>query len=186
MTQPRMQIKYREKVVPAMQAKFNYANPMQMPRLSKIVLNVSMKEAITDVKVLEAASEELGIITGQKAVMRRARKAIANFKLREGMPIGTSVTLRRTRMWEFLDRFVSVAVPRVRDFRGLKRDAFDGAGNYSIGITEQIIFPEIEYDKVSRMHGMNITFVTTATNDDEGRYLLEQLGMPLIGTSPSA
>jgi large subunit ribosomal protein L5 len=151
---------------------------MLVPKLAKIVVNVSLKEAIQNVKLLETASAELAAITGQKPVIRRARRSIANFKLREGMPIGTSVTLRRQHMWEFLDRLISLTMPRIRDFRGISRKAFDGRGNYSMGLKEQIVFPEIEYDKVDRIHGMNITFVTTAENDAEALALLEALGMP--------
>jgi large subunit ribosomal protein L5 len=152
---------------------------MRIPRLQKIVVNLSMKDAIQNVKLLDTAANEVSLVTGQKAVITRARKSIANFKLREGMPIGARVTLRGTRMWEFLDRLITVAIPRIRDFRGVNPKAFDGRGNYSLGVTEQIIFPEIEYDKVSRITGMNIAFVTSATTDEEGRALLAALGMPL-------
>ena len=169
---------YKQDVVPAMMNEFGYANVMQVPRVSKIVLNVSLKEGIRDIKILETAASELGQVTGQKAIVRRARRSIANFKLREGMPIGTSVTLRRAHMWEFLDRLISMAMPRIRDFRGVSRKAFDGRGNYSLGLKEQIVFPEIEYDKVDRIHGMNITFVTTAKTDAEALSLLKHLGMP--------
>ena len=162
----------------ALHEQFGYDSIMQVPKLEKIVLNVSMKEAIQNVKLLEAAAEELSLIAGQRAVITRARRSIANFKLREGMPIGARVTLRGARMWEFLDRLISVAVPRIRDFRGVNPKAFDGRGNYSLGVTEQIIFPEIDYDKVSRITGMNIAFVTSATTDEEGRALLKALGMP--------
>jgi len=175
---PRLQAKYREEVVAKLTEEFNYSNQMLLPKLSKIVVNVSLKEAIQNVKLLETASAELATITGQKPVIRRARRSIANFKLREGMPIGTSVTLRRQHMWEFLDRLISLTMPRIRDFRGISRKAFDGRGNYSMGLKEQIVFPEIEYDKVDRIHGMNITFVTTADNDAEALALLEALGMP--------
>jgi large subunit ribosomal protein L5 len=157
---------------------FSYKNPMQIPRLQKIVVNTSIKEAITNVKVLEAAASEIALITGQKPIIRKARRSIAGFKLREGMPIGAKVTLRRSQMWEFLDRLVTVAIPRIRDFRGLDPSGFDGRGNYSLGLTEQIIFPEIDYDMVKRINGMNITFVTTAPTDAEGRALLRSLGMP--------
>ncbi len=176
--EPRRRQRYFEEVVPALQEQFAYSNSMQLPRLEKIVLNVSLKEAITNRKVLDKAAEELSTITGQKAVIRFARRSIANFKLREGMPIGVKVTLRRAHMWEFLDRLISVAIPRVRDFRGLDPNGFDGRGNYSMGITEQIVFPEIDYDKVQRITGMNITMVTTAKTDAEGRALLKALGMP--------
>jgi large subunit ribosomal protein L5 len=177
-TEPRLQTQYREVVIPRLTEEFAYSNPMMVPRLSKVVLNVSMKDAIQNIKLLETAAEELGLITGQKPVIRRARRSIANFKLREGMPIGTSVTLRRAQMWEFVDRLMSLAMPRIRDFRGISRKAFDGRGNYSLGLKEQIVFPEIDYDKVDRIHGMNITFVTTAKTDAEALSLLGALGMP--------
>ena len=175
---PRLQQKYRDDVVAKLQSEFEFANPMMIPKLEKIVINVSMKEAIQNVKLLETAATELGQITGQKAVIRRARRSIANFKLREGMPVGTSVTLRRQRMWEFLDRLVALTMPRMRDFRGISRKAFDGRGNYSMGLQEQIVFPEVDYDKVDKIHGMNITFVTSAKTDAEALALLEALGMP--------
>jgi large subunit ribosomal protein L5 len=152
---------------------------MEVPRLQKIVLNTSIKEAIQNVKILDNAAKELSLITGQKAIMRRARKSIANFKLRAGLAIGAKVTLRRERMWEFLDRLISVAMPRVRDFRGLNPAGFDGRGNYSMGLTEQIIFPEIEYDKIQKVTGMNISFVTSARTDAEAKALLVKLGLPL-------
>ncbi len=170
---------YRSTVVPELQKEFGYGNVMQVPQLKKIVLNTSIKEATQNVKVLETAAEELGLITGQKAQVRRARKAIANFKLRAGVPIGARVTLRGRRMWEFLDRLIHIALPRVRDFRGIDPKAFDGRGNYSLGVTEQIIFPEINYDRVSKVTGMNISFVTTANSDAEGKALLQHLGLPL-------
>lgn len=175
---PRLQAKYNDEVVEKLQGEFSYSNRMLVPRLQKIVLSVSLKEAIQNVKLLETAAAELAAITGQKATIRRARKSIANFKLREGMPIGTSVTLRRQRMWEFMDRLISLTMPQLRDFRGISRKAFDGRGNYSMGLKEQIVFPEIDYDKVDRIHGMNITFVTTAPTDAEALALLEALGMP--------
>ena len=176
--QPRLKVMYREQVTGGLVEKFSYGNVMQVPRLHKIVLNTSMREAIQNVKLLESAATELSLITGQKAVIQKARKSIANFKLREGMPIGAKVTLRGVKMWEFLDRLVTVAIPRIRDFCGLDPNGFDGRGNYSMGITEQIVFPEIEYDQVKRINGMNITFVTSAGTDDEGRELLRLLGMP--------
>jgi large subunit ribosomal protein L5 len=176
--EPRLKAKYRDDVVDGHVKHFEYGNPMQVPRLQKIVVNTSMKEAVTNVKVLNAAAEELALITGQRPIIRKARRSIAGFKLREGMPLGAKVTLRRDRMWEFLDRLVTVAIPRIRDFRGLNPNAFDGRGNYSLGLTEQIIFPEIEYDKVSRINGMNVAFVTSAKTDAEGRELLRLLGMP--------
>jgi large subunit ribosomal protein L5 len=151
---------------------------MEVPKLEKIVLNTCLKEAITNMKILESAAQEIGLITGQKPVITRARKSIANFKLRDGMPLGAKVTLRSTFMWEFLDRLIAISIPRIRDFRGLNPNGFDGRGNYSMGITEQIVFPEIEYDKVQRITGMNITFVTSANTDEEGRALLKALGMP--------
>ena len=169
---------YHTATVPALQKEFGYTNVMQVPRLEKIVLNTSIKEATQNVKVLETAAEELSLITGQKPQIRRARKAIANFKLRAGIPIGARVTLRGRRMWEFLDRLIHIALPRVRDFRGINPRAFDGRGNYSLGITEQIIFPEINYDRVSKVTGMNISFVTTANTDAEGKALLQHLGLP--------
>ena len=175
---PRMKTKYREDVRPTMLKEGDYGNVMRIPQIEKIVVNTCIKEAITSPKLLDAAAAELAIITGQKAEIRRARKSIANFKLRAGMPLGAKVTLRGDRMWFFLDRLFSVAIPRIRDFRGLSPKAFDGRGNYSMGVTEQILFPEIEYDKVTRINGMNITIVTTAETDEEGRDLLKRLGMP--------
>ena len=175
---PRLLQKYREHVVPLLRERFNYANTMMVPWLDRVSLNVGLGEALSNAKLLESAIEELSQISGQKAVITKARKSIANFRLREGMSIGTSVTLRRTRMWEFFDRLVNVALPRVRDFRGLPLRGFDGRGNYTIGIREQIIFPEVNYDKVERIQGMNVTIVTTAKTDDEARTLLGGLGMP--------
>jgi large subunit ribosomal protein L5 len=175
---PRLKERYRGEVVAKLTEELSYDNTMCVPRLEKIVVNTCLKEAIQNQKILDSAAEELGLITGQKAVIRRARRSVANFKLREGMPIGAKVTLRGDRMWFFLDRLISVAVPRIRDFRGLSPKAFDGRGNYSMGLTEQILFPEIDYDKVTKIHGMNITFVTTAKTDAEGRALLKHLGFP--------
>jgi large subunit ribosomal protein L5 len=175
---PRIKTLYKDTVITQLMEHFQYRNVMQVPRLEKIILNVSMKDAIQNVKVLEEASENLTLIAGQRAVITRARRSIANFKLREGMPVGARVTLRGDRMWEFFDRLITVAIPRIRDFRGLRRKAFDGRGNYALGITEQIVFPEIDYDKVSRLHGFNVAFVTTAKTDEEGRALLGLLGMP--------
>jgi large subunit ribosomal protein L5 len=163
-----------------------YANVMQVPRLDKIVLNMGVGEATKDGRMLDDAIADLTTITGQKPVITKARKSIAGFKLREGMPIGAKVTLRGDRMWEFLDRLLALALPRIRDFRGLNPDAFDGRGNYTLGVTEQLIFPEIDYDKVSKVRGMDITVVTTAKDDDEGRALLVALGFPLVGTTPTA
>ncbi len=175
---PRVKEAYREKVRPALMKEFDYHNPMQAPRLDRIVLNVGMGTAIQNVKLLESAAAELGVITGQKAVITRAKKAIAGFKLRQGMPIGAMVTLRSERMYEFFDRLVSLALPRIRDFRGVSPKAFDGRGNYTLGLKEQLMFPEIKYDGVASIHGMDITIVTTAKTNDEGKALLQHLGMP--------
>lgn len=169
---------YRKEIVPALQKRFNYANPMQVPRLAKITINMGVGDAVDDQKYLDAAVSDLEIITGQKPIVTRAKKSISNFKLRQNMAIGCMVTLRRWRMYEFLERFISIAVPRIRDFRGLPEKAFDGFGNYSIGVKEQIIFPEINYDKVTKIRGMNITFVTTAKSDEEAYELLSGFGMP--------
>ena len=175
---PRLLETYRTKVVPDLLERFGYENQMQVPRVEKMNVNVGLGEALANAKLLEGAVAELAQITGQKAIITKARKSIANFRLREGMSIGATVTLRRARMWEFLDRLVNVALPRVRDFRGLSPRAFDGRGNYTLGIREQIIFPEVDYDKVERIQGLNVTIVTTAKTDDEGRALLGGLGMP--------
>lgn len=175
---PRLHEKYLKTVVPAMIKEFNYSSSMQAPKVLKIVLNVGMGEAITNAKALDHAVDELGRITGQRPVVTRAKKSIANYKLREGMPIGCSVTLRRARMYEFLDRLISAALPRIRDFKGISSKSFDGRGNYSMGIKEQVIFPEIEIDKIDSIHGMDIAIVTTAKTDEEGRALLGHLGMP--------
>jgi large subunit ribosomal protein L5 len=168
---------YRKEIVPKMKAQFNYANIHQVPRLEKVVLNMGVGEAVQDAKVMDVVADDLARITGQKAIIRRAKKSIANFKLREGQPIGASVTLRKARMYEFVQRLVNVALPRVRDFRGIPRNAFDGNGNYSLGIVEQIIFPEIDMDK-SKPRGLNVTFVTTAKTNEEGKALLEHFGFP--------
>jgi large subunit ribosomal protein L5 len=175
---PRVRQRYEEEIVPALMKQYAYKNKMQVPRLSKIVINLGLGEAIQNPKILDSASAELAQISGQKPVIQRARKSIANFKLRAGMPIGCSVTLRGDRMWEFFDRLITFALPRVRDFKGLSRKAFDGRGNYSLGIKEQIIFPEIDYDKIDKIKGLNITLVTTAKRDEEGLGLLEHLGVP--------
>jgi large subunit ribosomal protein L5 len=175
---PRLLEKYRSDVTPALQKRFSYANPMQVPRVVKVTLNVGLGEAQQNAKLLESAAEELATITGQKAVITRAKKAIANFRLRENQAIGCMVTLRRARMFEFLDRLINVALPRVRDFRGVSPRGFDGRGNYTLGLREQIIFPEIEYDKVEKIRGMNVSIVTTASSDEEGFELLKALGMP--------
>ena len=169
---------YQQECVPRMMQEFRYRSPMQVPRLEKVVINLGLGEAIQNIKLLESASQELATITGQKAVVTRARRSIAAFKLREGMPIGCMVTLRRHRMYDFLDKLVNVVLPRVRDFRGVSDRAFDGRGNYTLGIKEQIIFPEIDYDKIDKIKGMNITIVTSARTDEEGKYLLTLLGMP--------
>lgn len=175
---PRLRQRYHEVAVPAMMKEFQYKNPMQAPRLVKVVLNVGMGEAISNAKALDFAADELGRISGQRPVITRAKKSIATFKLREGMPIGCMVTLRRERMYEFLDRFISAALPRIRDFKGVSSKSFDGRGNYTLGIREQVIFPEIEIDKVDSIHGLDIVIVTTAKTDEEGRALLGHLGMP--------
>ena len=175
---PRMLERYREEVVPKLSEEFGYRNEHQVPKITHMSVNVGMGEALTNPKLLEGAVVALTQITGQKPVIRRARKSIANFKLREGQAIGCSVTLRRDRMWEFYDRLVNIALPRVRDFRGISPKAFDGRGNYTLGIREQIIFPEIDYDKVEKIHGMNITVCTSAGTDAEARSLLKHLGMP--------
>jgi large subunit ribosomal protein L5 len=175
---PRLKTRYREEILPALQSEFEIKNVMQVPGLTKIVVNMGVGEAARDSKLIEGAIKDLAAITGQKPQVTRARKSIAQFKLREGMPIGAHVTLRGDRMWEFLDRLLSLALPRIRDFRGLSPRQFDGRGNYTFGLTEQVMFHEIDQDKVDRSRGMDITVVTTATNDDEGRALLKQLGFP--------
>ena len=169
---------YQKDLRPALTKAFNYKSPMEVPRLDKIVLNMGLGEAIQNIKVLDAAMEELALIAGQRPVVTRARKSIASFKLREGMPIGCMVTLRRGRMYDFFDKLVNIALPRVRDFRGLSDKSFDGRGNYTLGIKEQIIFPEIEYDKIDKIKGLNISIVTTAKTDEEGKALLKMMGMP--------
>jgi len=175
---PRMQARYREEIIPAMREQFGYANVMMVPGLTKIVVNMGVGEAARDSKLIEGAVKDLTAITGQKPQVTRARKSIAQFKLREGMPIGAHVTLRGDRMWEFLDRLLALALPRIRDFRGLSDRQFDGRGNYTFGLTEQVMFHEINQDKIDRSRGMDITVVTTATTDDEGRALLKKLGFP--------
>ncbi len=174
----RLSEKYKQEIVPQMMKRFHYTNVMQVPRLEKIVINMGLGEAIQNVKVLESAEKELGAITGQKPVITKARKAIANFKLRQGMPIGCKVTLRRERMYEFFDRLVNLALPRIRDFKGVSAKAFDGRGNYALGVREQIIFPEIDYDKIDKIKGMNIVITTTARSDEEAKALLQFMGMP--------
>jgi large subunit ribosomal protein L5 len=169
---------YQEKVIPALIKRFNYKNGMEVPRLEKIVINMGLGEAIQNIKILDSAAQEVSQITGQKPVITKAKKSIAQFKLRTGMPIGCRVTLRKERMYEFFNRLVNVALPRVRDFKGLSGKSFDGRGNYALGIREQLIFPEIHYDKIDKVKGMNIVIVTTAKTDEEGKELLKLLGMP--------
>lgn len=173
-----MQEKYNNEVIPALRKAFDFKNIMQVPRVQKVVINIGLGEAMDNPKALEAAVSDLTIITGQKPIMTKARKSIANFKLREGRLIGTKVTLRGDRMWAFLDRLMNTALPRVRDFRGVSANAFDGRGNYTLGLRDQLIFPEIEYDKIDKMRGMEVTIVTTAKNDNQARVMLQLLGMP--------
>ncbi|MCI4626469.1 MAG: 50S ribosomal protein L5 [Candidatus Magnetoovum sp. WYHC-5] len=175
---PRLKEKYVKEVVPALKKAFAYGNIMQVPKLEKVVLNVGLGEALQDIKLLDAAKEELEKITGQKAVITKAKKSIAGFKLRQGMPIGCKVTLRGDRMYEFLDRFINIALPRIRDFKGVPHKSFDGKGNYSCGIREQYIFPEIDYEKVSMVHGLDVVVCTSAKTDEEGKALIKELGMP--------
>jgi large subunit ribosomal protein L5 len=175
----RMQQRYRTDVVPALMKRFDWKNPMAVPKVAKVVVNIGMGEASQNVKLLDVAALELGQITGQRAVLTRAKKSIANFKIRRGMPIGCCVTLRGERMYEFLDRLCNVVLPRVRDFKGLSPNAFDGRGNYTLGLKDQLVFPEIDYTRVDKIKGMNITLTTTAKNDEEGRELLRLLGVPL-------
>ncbi|MEE8382830.1 MAG: 50S ribosomal protein L5 [Thermodesulfobacteriota bacterium] len=174
----RLKERYQKELVPKLMKEFNYKNRMQVPRLQKVVVNMGLGEAIQNIKVLDSAANELMVITGQKPVPSKAKKSIANFKLRKGMPIGCFVTLRKERMYGFFDRLVNIALPRVRDFRGISGRSFDGRGNYSLGIKEQIIFPEIDYDKIDKIKGLNITIVTSAKTDEEGKSLLGLLGMP--------
>lgn len=174
----RLQDQYKAEIVPRLKEKFGYRNVMQVPRLSKVVVNMGLGDAIENVKVIETAAAEIAIITGQKPVVTKARKSIANFKLREGVPIGVMVTLRRDRMYHFLDKLIAIALPRVRDFKGVSPRGFDGRGNYTLGIREQIMFPEVNYDKIDKIRGMNITIVTTARTDEEGLELLRLMGMP--------
>jgi large subunit ribosomal protein L5 len=177
---PRLKTKYQKEVVPALMQQFNYSSVMQVPRLKKICINQGIGDATGDKKLVDAAAQELSTIVGQKAVPTRAKRSVSNFKLREGMPIGVRVTLRGERMYEFLDRFINISLPRVRDFRGVNDKAFDGSGNYTLGITEQIIFPEIDIDKVNKIMGMDISFVTSANTDAEAFALLKEMGMPFI------
>ena len=174
----RLRETYDKEIAPALQIKFGYKNVMQIPKLDKVVINMGVGEAKENAKILETAANDLGIITGQKAVFTKAKKSVANFKLREGMPIGCKVTLRGDRMYEFVDRLINLALPRVRDFRGVNPNAFDGRGDYALGLKEQLIFPEIEYDKVDKVRGMDVIFVTTAETDEEARELLRAFGMP--------
>ncbi|MDY6854821.1 MAG: 50S ribosomal protein L5 [Thermodesulfobacteriota bacterium] len=169
---------YIKEVIPTLMKEYNYKNPMEVPRIEKIVVNMGLGDAIQNIKLLDSAAFELSLITGQKPIITRARKSIASFKLRKGMPIGCMVTLRREKMYELLDRLVNIALPRVRDFRGVSKESFDGRGNYSLGIKEHIIFPEIDYDKIDRVKGMNVAIVTTANTDEEARSLLSLMGVP--------
>jgi len=173
-----MQERYQKEAVPALLKAFQYKNVMQVPRINKVVVNIGLGEAMDNPKALEAAMADIAIVTGQKAVMTKSRKSIANFKLREGRVIGTKVTLRGDKMWAFLDRVINTALPRVRDFRGVSPEAFDGRGNYTLGLRDQLIFPEIEYDKIDKLRGMEVTIVTTAQSDDHARLMLQLLGMP--------
>src|SRR5690554_6218752 len=181
---PRLQKHYEERVRPRLMEEFGYANPYQVPRIEKIVINVGLGEAPRNPKLLDSVVEEIALITGQRPVVTRARKSISNFSLREGMPVGVKVTLRRERMYEFLDRLINVAIPRIRDFRGVPTRSFDGRGNYTLGIKEQLIFPEIEYDKVQKIHGMDIVIATSARRDDEAMALLREMGLPFRGETP--
>jgi large subunit ribosomal protein L5 len=178
---PRLKERFHQQVLPRLQQELGYANPMQVPRVQKVVVNMGVGDALKDGRMLEAAVDDLTIITGQKPVIMKARKSIAGFKLREGQAIGAKVTLRGDRMWEFIDRLVAIAIPRIRDFRGLNPNAFDGHGDYTLGLVEQLIFPEIDYDKVLKVRGMDVTIVTSAKDDDEGRALLVALGFPFEG-----
>ena len=175
---PNLKAKYREEVAPALMQKFNYKSVMQIPRIDKVVVNVGCGEARDNAKMLDAVVRDLGAITGQKAIVTKAKKSVANFKVREGMPIGAKVTLRQDKMWEFLDRLFNVALPRVRDFRGINPNAFDGRGNYALGLKEQLIFPEIDYDKIDKIRGMDVVICTTAKTDEEAKELLTLLGAP--------
>jgi large subunit ribosomal protein L5 len=173
-----MKTKYQTEVVDALTREFLYANAMQVPTVNKIVLNIGLGEAVANVKVLDAATRDLSIIAGQKPIITKAKKSVASFKLREGMPIGAMVTLRGERMWEFLDRLISVALPRIRDFQGISGKSFDGRGNYTLGLRDQLVFPEIDYDQIDRLRGLEVSIVTTARTDEEGRRLLQLMGMP--------
>jgi large subunit ribosomal protein L5 len=177
---PRLLQRYRESIAPAMQQDFGYTNSMQIPTITKIAVNIGLGEAIENANAVESATKDLMAITGQRPYVRRSKQAISNFKLREGMPIGVALTLRGVRMWEFLDRLVNAALPRVRDFRGVSDEAFDGRGNYSLGLTEQLIFPELNFDQVDRVRGLQVNIITSARTDAEGKRLLELLGMPFV------
>jgi large subunit ribosomal protein L5 len=179
---PRLKERYKAEIVPALVKEFDYANVMMAPGVEKVVVNIGMGEAVSNAKTLDAAAGDVATITGQHPVITKARKSISNFKLREGMPIGVTVTLRGSRMWEFLDRTLNAALPRIRDFQGVSPNSFDGRGNYSFGLKEQVIFPEIEYDKIDQIRGMQITICTSARTDEEGKRLLEMLGMPFART----
>jgi len=178
--QPRLQVRYRETIAEQLRQEFGYDNVMQVPSITKISVNIGLGEAVDNANAVESATRDLSAITGQRPFVRRSKQAISNFKLRENMPIGLAVTLRGPRMWEFLDRLMSAALPRIRDFRGVPDEAFDGRGNYSLGITEQLIFPELEFDSVDRVRGLQVNIVTSAKNDAEGKRLLELLGMPFV------
>ena len=177
---PRLLVRYRDEVAPVLRREFGYSNPLQIPTLSKIVVNIGLGEALENSNAIESSTNDLATITGQKPVVNLARKSIANFKLREGMAVGASVTLRANRMWQFYDRLVNIALPRVRDFRGVSRNSFDGRGNYSLGLSEQVVFPEIDYNTIDRLRGLQVAIVTTALTDEEGRRLLDLLGMPFV------
>jgi large subunit ribosomal protein L5 len=179
---PRFAAKYKDVAIPALIKQFAYTNPNQVPKIEKIVINMGLGAAVTNPKIIDSAVEELRALTGQKPVVTRSKKAIASFKLRAGLPIGAMVTLRKAKMWEFLDRFISIALPRMRDFRGVSRRAFDGQGNYTLGLKEQIIFPEIDYDRIDVIKGLNVSIVTSADTDEEGRALLQHMGMPFRAT----
>jgi large subunit ribosomal protein L5 len=183
---PRLKERFRDELVAQLREQLGLSNVMQVPRPEKVVVNMGVGDSLKDGRMLDAAVEDLAVITGQRPIVTKARKSIAGFKVREGMPIGVKVTLRGDRMWEFIDRLISLALPRIRDFRGLDPTSFDGKGNYTLGVTEQLIFPEIDYDKVLKVRGMDITVVTTAHDDDEGRALLAALGFPLAGDAASA
>jgi large subunit ribosomal protein L5 len=179
---PRFIEKYKTVAIPALTKQFGYTNPNQVPKIEKIVINMGLGAAVTNPKIIDTAVEELRAVTGQKPIVTRSKKAIASFKLRAGLPIGAMVTLRKAKMWEFLDRFISIALPRMRDFRGVSRRAFDGKGNYTLGLKEQIIFPEIDYDRIDVIKGLNVSIVTSANTDEEGRALLQHMGMPFRAT----